>query len=137
MTATKATMARAATWFACLSSRYSASAVTRKPAHDTRSATRATRKSVADARMLWAVAAASPGSMMRDRTCTANTKGTLVPRYNNPAILARAFGDDMVISSPESQQALTLEHWRQLRLQIGLLDLVAAFREGIRGHIQH
>src|SRR5207302_11470006 len=107
MTATKATMATAASWFACLSGRNSARAVTRKPAHDTRSATRATRKSVADARMLWAVAAASLGSMMRDRTCTANTKGTLVPRYNNPAILARVFGDDMVISSSESQQTAT------------------------------
>src|SRR5438105_9787242 len=87
------TIAKAANWSTCLSKWYRAKAINRKPTHDNKSATSATRNSEADARMLSAVAAASPDLMIPPRTRTANTKSTLVPRYNAPAILARALGE--------------------------------------------
>src|SRR5437660_6132642 len=93
MTATRMTIAKAATSSTRLSKWYRAKANKRKPTHDNKSATSAKRNRVADARVLSAVAAASPDLMIPPRTRTANTKSTLVPRYNTPASLARLLGE--------------------------------------------
>jgi hypothetical protein len=95
-TATKVTIAWAASWLTCLSSRYRAIAAKSRKVACIRSATKPTRNSVADERMLLAVAAGSLESMMRERTDPAKVAHTNIIRYRTPATLASVLGELMI-----------------------------------------